>query len=322
MHYLIEHETVLEYTSPVKEHHVELRLAPREDPCHHLISRRVETDPESSLKSYTDYYGNRVEYFCVIQPHTRLVTRVISEVETLRNNPFDYTPIAMEEQQEWLKKTLRAEPHLNDYLLHRSSVTPSAEKLIEAVDGPLPRQEKGVPLLDALQELMKWVSQVLEYRSGTTSVHADLLETIRQRGGVCQDFAHLFITVARFWGIPARYVMGYLDPGVGILQGDVATHAWAEVLIPGGGWIGFDATHNLLANDFYVPVAVGRDSYDAAPQRGSYKGDDPGSQPQVKLSMVQLDKGQKDQNQIQSQVQSQKVKSTPKSNGKKNKNQQ
>jgi transglutaminase-like putative cysteine protease len=208
-------------------------------------------------------------------------------VETLRNNPFDYAPVALAEQQEWLRKLLREQPHLNDYLLHRSSVTPSAHKLSEAVDGPLPRHEKDVPLLDALQELMKWVGQVLEYRPGTTSVHADLLDTIRQKGGVCQDFAHLFITVARHWGIPARYVMGYQDPGVGSPTGEVATHAWAEVLVPGGGWIGFDATHNLLANDCYVPVAVGRDSYDAAPQRGSYKGEDPGSQPQVKLTMIQ-----------------------------------
>jgi transglutaminase-like putative cysteine protease len=287
MHYLIEHETILEYTTPVKEHHVELRLAPREDEFHHVISRTVATDPESILNSYIDYYGNRVEYFCIIQPHTRLVTRVVSEVQTLRHNPFEYVPVPLDEQQEWFRKTLRAQPYLNDYLLHRSSVTPSAQKLTEAVEGPLPRHEKGMPLLDALQELMKWVSQVLEYRPGTTGVHADLLETIRQRGGVCQDFAHLFITVARHWGIPARYVMGYQDPGVGSANGDVATHAWAEALVPGGGWIGFDATHNLLANDCYVPVAVGRDSYDAAPQRGSYKGDDPGSQPQVRLTMVQ-----------------------------------
>jgi transglutaminase-like putative cysteine protease len=287
MYYLIEHETILEYSTPVREHHVELRLAPREDEYHHVISRRVETDPESVLKSYTDYYGNRVEYFSITQPHTRLVTRVTSEVETLRNNPFDYAPVALAEQQEWLRKLLREQPHLNDYLLHRSSVTPSAHKLSEAVDRPLPRHEKDVPLLDALQELMKWVSQVLEYCPGTTSVHADLLDTIRQKGGVCQDFAHLFITVARHWGIPARYVMGYQDPGVGSPTGEVATHAWAEVLVPGGGWIGFDATHNLLANDCYVPVAVGRDSYDAAPQRGSYKGGDPGSQPRVRLTMIQ-----------------------------------
>jgi transglutaminase-like putative cysteine protease len=126
---------------------------------------------------------------------------------------------------------------------------------------------------------------VLEYRSGTTEVHGSLVSAVRQGSGVCQDFAHLFITVARSWGIPARYVMGYLDPGISKDGETLATHAWAEALVPGAGWIGFDVTHNLLANDHYVAVAVGRDSYDAAPQRGSFKGESAGEQPSVTVTM-------------------------------------
>jgi transglutaminase-like putative cysteine protease len=79
--------------------------------------------------------------------------------------------------------------------------------------------------------------------------------------------------------------MGYLAPGICADNEEFATHAWAEALVPGGGWIGFDATHNLLANDRYVAVAVGRDSYDAAPQRGSFKGESAGGQPSVKVSV-------------------------------------
>ena len=126
---------------------------------------------------------------------------------------------------------------------------------------------------------------MLTYRSGSTEVHGALTAAVRQGSGVCQDFAHLFITVARSWGIPARYVMGYLDPGISKAGETLATHAWAEALVPGAGWIGFDATHNLLANDHYVAVAVGRDSYDAAPQRGSFKGDYAGEQPSVTVTM-------------------------------------
>jgi transglutaminase-like putative cysteine protease len=55
--------------------------------------------------------------------------------------------------------------------------------------------------------------------------------------------------------------------------------------VPGAGWVGFDATHNLLTNDHYVAVAVGRDSYDAAPQRGSFKGEASGAQPSVTVTM-------------------------------------
>lgn len=285
MRYLIEHETVLEYPQTVREHHIELRLAPRSDGHQRVISCSIETEPAAELASYTDYFGNRVDYFCVIQPHNRLVTRLRSEVETLKENPFDFEAVPPAEEYEWLAKAVRQTPSLNDFVLHRSLLTPTAMKLAEAVSCAFPRQDRERPLLDALMDLLAWVPTVLEYRSGTTEVHGALTAAVLQGSGVCQDFAHLFITVARSWGIPARYVMGYLDPGVSEAGEAMATHAWAEALVPGAGWIGFDATHNLLANDHYVAVAVGRDSYDAAPQRGSFKGKSAGEQPSVTVMM-------------------------------------
>ena len=285
MRYLIEHETVLEYPQTVREHHVELRLAPRSDGHQRVISCKIETEPAAELASYKDYFGNRVDYFCVIPPHNRLVTRLTAEVETLKENPFNFEAVLPSAEQEWLQKAVRLAPPMNDFVLHRSLLTPSAAKLAEVITGTLPRPDRERPLLDSLLELLAWVPTVLEYRSGTTEVHGSLTAAVRQGSGVCQDFAHLLITVARYWGIPARYVMGYLDPGISAPGEMLATHAWAEVLVPGAGWIGFDATHNLLANDHYVAVAVGRDSYDAAPQRGSFKGDSAGEQPTVTVTM-------------------------------------
>jgi transglutaminase-like putative cysteine protease len=206
-------------------------------------------------------------------------------VETLKENPFDFEPISPVEEQEWLRDAIRKTPSMNDYVLHRSLLTPVAMKLAEVIEKAFPRPNRELPTLDSLLDLLAWVPTILEYRSGTTAVHGPLMEAVRQGSGVCQDFAHLFITVARSWGIPARYVMGYLDPGICSTGEELATHAWAEALVPGAGWIGFDATHNLLANDHYVAVAVGRDSYDAAPQRGSFKGDSAGELPTVKVTV-------------------------------------
>ena len=270
MRYLIEHETALDYPRTVREHHIELRLVPRTDGHQKVVSCRIETNPAAELATYTDYFGNRVDYFCVIPPHNRLITSLRTEVETLKENPFSFAAIAPQDEQEWLNDTVKRDPPLNDYVLHRSLLTPTAMKLAEAIKCAFPRQDHERPLLDSLLELLAWVPTVIEYRSGTTEVHGSLVEAVRQGSGVCQDFAHLFITVARSWGIPARYVMGYLDPGICATGEQLATHAWAEALVPGAGWVGFDATHNLLANDHYVAVAVGRDSYDAAPQRGSF----------------------------------------------------
>lgn len=287
MRYRIEHETILEYQAPIREHHVELRLTPREDQCHKLLSRSVETVPDATLGSYNDYYGNRVDYFCVIPPHNRLVTRISTEVETLTGNPFDFEPLPPNVQRDQLRKMLREEPSLHDYILHRSAVTPPAMKVAADLKCAMPRCDADTPLMEALIALMAWVPTVLEYQSGATEVHASLLDAVKKGAGVCQDFAHLFISISRSWGVPVRYVMGYLDPGLDSEnRANGATHAWAEALIPGAGWLGFDATQNLLANEHYIPVAVGRDSYDAAPQRGSFKGDDPGSQPVVNLTIV------------------------------------
>lgn len=285
MRYLIEHETILEYPHTVREHHIELRLAPRSDVHQQVLSCSIETEPAAELATYTDYFGNRVDYFCVIPPHTRLITRLKSEVDTVKENPFNFEPVPPAEEQEWLHKAIRSAPPMNDFVLHRSHLTPTAMKLAEAITQAFPRRDKERPLLDSLLVLLAWVSSVLEYRSGSTEVHGSLTAAVAQGGGVCQDFAHLFITVARSWGIPARYVMGYLDPGVSQTGATLTTHAWAEALVPGAGWIGFDATHNLLTNDHYVAVAVGRDSYDAAPQRGSYKGEASGAQPAVSVTM-------------------------------------
>ncbi len=285
MRYLIEHETILEYPNTVREHHIELRLAPRSDGHQQVISCSIETEPASEMATYRDYFGNRVDYFCIIPPHTRLVTRLKSEVETLKENPFSFEAIPPSEEQEWLLKAVRNAPSMNDFVLHRSLLTPTAMKLADAITQAFPRRDKERPLLESLLELLAWVPTILEYRSGSTEVHGALVAAVAQGGGVCQDFAHLFITVARSWGVPARYVMGYLDPGISQIGETLTTHAWAEALVPGAGWVGFDATHNLLTNDHYIAVAIGRDSYDAAPQRGSFKGEASDAQPLVTVTM-------------------------------------
>jgi transglutaminase-like putative cysteine protease len=285
MRYLIEHETLLDYPDGIREHHVELRLAPRQDEHQEVISCHIDIEPTAELACYRDYFNNRVDYCCVIPTHTRLVTRLRAEVETHRENPLDFLPVPVEEQQQWIDEALRRNPRVHDFILHRSAVTPGMLKLAEALPKPPPMLDRQRTILESLMELMAWVSQVLDYRSGATSVHADLIETVRLGAGVCQDFAHLFISVARSWGIPARYVVGYLDPGIGGSQEELSTHAWAEALVPGGDWVGFDCTNSLLANDRYIAVCVGRDSYDAAPQRGSFKGQSSGLQPTVKVSV-------------------------------------
>jgi transglutaminase-like putative cysteine protease len=147
-----------------------------------------------------------------------------------------------------------------------------------------PARDPARPLVENVQAAMAWIGEGYAYVPGATDAHGPLAVFLEKRAGVCQDFAHLLVALARSWGVPARYVSGYVEPDPE--QGEQATHAWAEVWVPGAGWLGFDATHCLVTNDRYVAVAVGRDSREAAPVRGAFKGDDAGDPPQVRLRVA------------------------------------
>ncbi len=291
MRYVIEHESRLTFPHPVREHQCEVRLAPREDEHQSVRGLRIETEPPATLYSYTDCYGNRVHSFGVVAPHRALVTRMRVEVETRLENPFDYAPLPPGKERDWVKQCLRAQPRLWDYVLHRSPATPDlASTMPDDLD--LPTCEERRPLIDSVMAARDWIADTITYKTGVTDVHSTLEEVLRQRAGVCQDFAHLLIAIVREWGFAARYVTGYLDPGYvvdGATAASEAAHAWAEVLIPGGGWRGFDATAGLVVNDTYVAVAVGRDYLDANPQRGSFKGDTDGEAPEVMLRVARGD---------------------------------
>jgi transglutaminase-like putative cysteine protease len=92
-------------------------------------------------------------------------------------------------------------------------------------------------------------------------------DVLREKRGVCQDFAHVTLGLCRSLKIPALYVSGYLATEIAS-----ATHAWVEILIPGVGWRGLDPTHNRQTDETYVKIAVGRDYADVPPLAGTYKG--------------------------------------------------
>jgi transglutaminase-like putative cysteine protease len=280
---LIEHETRLSFPVPVREHQCELRLAPRDGEGQRRLSCRIEVEPRAELRSHLDCFGNPVHRLSLLAPHDRFLARVTSEVETSLENPFAYAPLAPSTERVWLERRLRDEPRLLDFVLHRSEAVP--ELGVELAGVALPAHRRELPLLENVQAAMLWAGDAFRWAPDTTEVHAALAAFAEQRAGVCQDFAHLLVALVRSWGFAARYVMGYVEGNTvpEEAQGEQATHAWAEVLIPGAGWRGFDATSGLVANDCYVPVAVGRDSRDAAPVRGTFKGDEGSTSPQVSV---------------------------------------
>jgi hypothetical protein len=127
--------------------------------------------------------------------------------------------------------------------------------------------------LSALKKLQRTIFDSFEYKSGITEVHSPIEHALGERLGVCQDFAHIMITVARAWGIPTRYVSGYLHhKGSRDRSRADATHAWVESYLPSIGWVGFDPTNNIMPRERHIRAAVGRDYADVPPTRGTYKG--------------------------------------------------
>jgi transglutaminase-like putative cysteine protease len=152
-----------------------------------------------------------------------------------------------------------------DYLPLRGPVrtSPLLDPLLAQLR-PLPRMRVGI-----------WVCQVAEHIRGRFEYARDVtdatspIDHLLQHGkGVCQDFTHLMIAVLRSFGVPARYVSGYIHRP----NKESQSHAWCEVWLPDVGWTGFDPTNGCPVNHDFVKTAVGRDFSDVPPNKGTYRG--------------------------------------------------
>jgi transglutaminase-like putative cysteine protease len=112
---------------------------------------------------------------------------------------------------------------------------------------------------------------LVTYEIGSTHSKTTAEEALAAGEGVCQDHAHIMISVARALGFPARYLSGYLLMDDRVDQD--ATHAWCEVYLTGLGWVGFDVSNGISPDSRYITVATGRDYRDAAPILGIRQGE-------------------------------------------------
>ena len=126
-------------------------------------------------------------------------------------------------------------------------------------------------ILDTTEELCLAVAEAVNYEGGTTNVTTTAAEALAAGKGVCQDQTHLFIAAARHLELPARYVSGYLADSTGN-DSHLASHAWAEMLVDGLGWVSFDPANDQCATDAYIRLALGLDYGTASPIRGLRSG--------------------------------------------------
>ncbi len=263
----ITHETELAYDEPIMESVVELRMFPRQESQQHRLSFELKLAPYSTVNSYFDWLGNTVHTFTVNQLHQKIKICATSVVETER----------MTTMPESLPDTWPIQDGLLDYRLwdYQQFGGPIVESdaLAELAKELGPRT--GLRVGELGQRMIRLINMRFEYEKGITTAASPVSEILEHRKGVCQDFTHLFIALARHLKIPARYVSGLLHPDDTDrerFRGYTQTHAWAELYFPSTGWIGFDPTNSCIAGENFVKVAVGRDYRDVPPNKGLYRG--------------------------------------------------
>lgn len=269
MRYSIRHVTRFTYQSPVTESVMEARMQPRTDDDQRCLQFSLTTTPDARVMMYRDHDGNTVHHFDIPARHSRLTVTADALVECLPRSPLPHRlgPGA------WATLDgMATSGEAYEFLSPSTFVTSSPA--LEALRTEIGLNRGNDPLV-MVRRLMGEVYARFEYSPRSTRVDSPIDEALEARRGVCQDFAHIFLALVRPLGVPARYVSGYLfrDEGSSDRSTDGATHAWVEVLLPDLGWIGFDPTNNLLAEDRHVRVAIGRDYADVPPTRGVYKGE-------------------------------------------------
>jgi transglutaminase-like putative cysteine protease len=269
MFYSIRHITRFRYTTPVRESVMELWMQPRSENFQAVRNFQILTSPRAQLFAYTDHFGNAVYHFNVLREHTELRVEVQAVVEMTQGQELPSEADSLEWDR-YNGFNLRAEHY--DFLTDSTFARDSAQLRRFAQDRDLctPRRDT----LTSLRELSTAIYQSFGYQPGVTEVHSPIEHALSEGRGVCQDFAHIMIAMARSWRIPARYVSGYLyhrrqDRD---RSASDASHAWMEAYLPSFGWVGFDPTNNVITGERHIRVAVGRDYADVPPTRGTFKG--------------------------------------------------
>jgi len=267
MFYFVRHLTKFRYASPVSESVMEVRMHPRSDGGQRCLTFHLSVSPRCRVFSYRDYMGNNIHHFDIPGPHSQLV--IVSESlierqletglpEALPNDGWNELDAAVKQGDYW------------EMLLPSEFARPTPALLNLAKELDVCRRDDPLRLMRELQQrLYDW----FEYVPRSTKVDSPIDEAIENRRGVCQDFAHIMIALARSVQIPARYVSGYLhrrDESERPVAD--ATHAWVEAFLPPLGWVGFDPTNRLITGDGHIRTAVGRDYADVPPTKGIFRG--------------------------------------------------
>lgn len=268
MRYHFKHLTRFIYHRPVRETVMELRMHPITDALQQCHSLLIELEPFAHLFRYEDHLGNIIHHFDIPEQHDTLTVNIDGEVEV--HAPPPWPPSLPGDAWKTLDDSVATED-LYEMLSYGTLTqpTPSLARYAEGVGC-----SRSSDPLSFVRYVNHRLYEDFEYAPDSTRVDSAIDEALDSRRGVCQDFAHIMVTLLRMTGVPTRYVSGYLYSGdAGQPSPPQASHAWVEAWLPTLGWVGFDPTHDRPVDDRYIRNAVGREYLDVPPTRGVFKGE-------------------------------------------------
>lgn len=266
--YKIIHRTYYNYPGEVTlgPHH--LRLRPREDHELRIESFDLNISPTANLLWHRDVEGNSVAIANFTLPTSQLLIESEVIIQQYNENPLNFIvadyainfPFAYQSDEEILLSPYRVLPdhevinRLNKWIANFWIAS------------------EQIQTYSLLQRLAEHIFQTLSYQVREEPGVQTALQTLSCGTGSCRDFALLFMEAARCLGLASRFVSGYLYAP--LMADEIgATHAWAEVYLPGAGWKGFDPTIGKIVGTDHIAVAVARLPESIPPIGGSFVGE-------------------------------------------------
>ena len=276
MVFQVSHTTSYFYESGVTFCHNIATLKPKDMIGQTVLDYDIEISPEpTEISEKSDFFGNTITRFSIQKYHNELKVTTHSKISrdySLQPNIYDSVDgkkITLQEALFALKSY--AEPILDvrQFILESvliARITPEIKAYADVSFKP------NRPIFEAAFELMQRIYTDFEFDPEFTNVATPIHDVMKEKKGVCQDFAQIAIACVRSVGLPARYVSGYIEtlppPGKEKLVGADASHAWFSLYIPTFGWVDFDPTNNQIPKNQHITVSWGRDYYDVPPLKG------------------------------------------------------
>ncbi len=257
------HTTRLSYDALISETVMELRMAPCHQPLQHRLSFELAIGPPTQVSSYFDWLGNTVHAFSIVARHRNVEIVATSLVDT------SAPAYVLDKLDDTWPPAAPLDYAVNDFLRFDDIVCKCAP--LEALARQMMPQ-RPTRLIALVRRMMDFIAENFIYERGVTTTSTALAEVLEHGRGVCQDFTHLLIGLARMMRIPARYVSGFFHPGSKAFRGTSESHAWCELYFPSVGWVAFDPTNACVVGENFVKVAVGRSYRDVPPHKGVYHG--------------------------------------------------